>query len=98
MTFRQWGELWTSGELHRLFGDDVRLKKTAKQDEGRLAKYVYPVIGSRRMSEFEGAGGLELADSVKARLPKNDEIEKATLAWSSLCLCLSCPLRSVVFA
>ena len=49
LTVQQFGELWTSGRLYERHGEINKLKpkKTARQDELRLARYVYPVIGDR---------------------------------------------------
>ena len=39
-TFRKFGESWTSGELHKLYPDQVPLKRTAVDDASRLDRYV----------------------------------------------------------
>jgi integrase len=69
LTFEQFGTLWTSGRLARMFSDHVRPKATAADDESRLRLHVYPIIGSFRVAEFEGQRGLELVERVLQRLP-----------------------------
>lgn len=46
LTFQQFAERWTSGELRKHFPDHVPEKKSAKSDVYRLGKHVYPVIGA----------------------------------------------------
>lgn len=72
LTFEQFGQLWTSGKLARMFPDHVKPKATASDDESRLRLYVYPTIGSVPMSAFEGAKGLELAERVVRVLPSEN--------------------------
>lgn len=56
-TFKQFGELWTSGELHRLYPGNI--KDIDHQDnKPRLERHVYPFIGHVRMKQFS----LEHAD------------------------------------
>ncbi|WP_437656732.1 tyrosine-type recombinase/integrase [Sorangium sp. So ce1182] len=69
ITFEQFGRLWTSGELANRYPDHVKLKRTAKADEGRLRMYVYPIIGNHPMSDFEGPAGVALAEKVLEALP-----------------------------
>lgn len=69
ITFEQFGRLWTSGELAKRYPDHVKPKRTADADEGRLRMYVYPIIGNRPMSDFEGPAGLALAEQVLEALP-----------------------------
>lgn len=53
LTVQQFGERWTSGELYRLHGEVKRLrpKASAADDAERLASYVYPVIGDKRVAD-----------------------------------------------
>ncbi|MDC0749947.1 tyrosine-type recombinase/integrase [Polyangium mundeleinium] len=69
ITFEQFGRLWTTGELAKRYPDHVKLKRTANADEGRLRMYVYPIIGSHPMSDFEGPAGLTLTEKVLESLP-----------------------------
>jgi integrase len=48
LTVQSFGERWTSGKLFETHGDvnKLKIKSTARDDRYRLAKYVYPVIGS----------------------------------------------------
>jgi len=64
MTFRQLGEEWTSGRLHRSYPDHVREKRTSKLDASRLA-HLCVTIGDVVVSEFT----LEDADRAMAALP-----------------------------
>ncbi|MCZ7682262.1 MAG: hypothetical protein M5U28_27115 [Sandaracinaceae bacterium] len=70
-TFRELGELWTSGELHRRWPDHVRAKRTAHRDAALLEARVYPIVGSVRLVDFT----LEHAETVMRALPK---MERAT--------------------
>lgn len=65
VTFREFGEMWTSGELHRRWPDHVKLKKSVDDDRERLQKYVYPIIGHVPLVELTVAH----ADAVLAALP-----------------------------
>lgn len=67
MTFRKFGERWTSGELHRLYRDHVREKRSATEDAGRLEKYVYPVVGDKPIAAFT----LRDAQDVLRRVPSS---------------------------
>jgi integrase len=69
ITFQQFGELWTSGDLSLRFPDYVNLKKSADDDVSRLSTWVHPVIGNVRVADFEAPRGLELAEAVMARIP-----------------------------
>jgi hypothetical protein len=44
---QQFGENWTSGKLYETHSDvnGLKVKASAKEDEYRLAAYVYPAIG-----------------------------------------------------
>ncbi len=77
MTFRELGELWTSGRLAELYPDDIEKKATSADDKATLEAYVYPLVGARRIGEFEGRQGLELVDPVKAELAKT-QLARAT--------------------
>ena len=50
-TFRSFSERWTSGELHRLYPDHVRAKRTAKQDAERL-EVLYKSVGDIELANF----------------------------------------------
>ena len=64
-TFRELGEAWTSGALHRDFPDHVRKKKTAHRDAQLLEARIYPLVGHVRLAEFT----LEHAEQVMRALP-----------------------------
>lgn len=64
-TVKQFGETWTGGNLSRQHPDHVKPKSTASDDAQRLAKYVYPVIGSMAVRLVR----LEDGERVMARLP-----------------------------
>jgi len=49
-TFQTLAERWTNGELAREFPGMLRQKRTAKDDEYRLNKWVYPVLGPLPLS------------------------------------------------
>ncbi len=54
LTVKEFGEQWTSGELFTKHGEVNKLgpKATAKDDEYRLKKYVYPMIGPRPVADI----------------------------------------------
>ncbi|MFO0564319.1 MAG: tyrosine-type recombinase/integrase [Polyangiaceae bacterium] len=72
-TFEQFARQWIEGELHRRWPDHVKLKASAKDDKGRLERYVFPVIGSEPIASFDGDHGLDLAERVIAALPTGDD-------------------------
>jgi integrase len=76
ITFRDFGELWTSGDLAKRFADHVRLKKTASDDASRLRLHAYAAIGHIRVVDFAAPQGLELASAVMEQLPAH--LSKAT--------------------
>jgi integrase len=51
VTFRELGEQWTSGELHRKWPDYVKLKRSASMDQSRL-EALYEAIGSVPLASF----------------------------------------------
>lgn len=67
-TFKDVAQLWTSGKLAVSYPDHVKLKRSNKTDEFRLAKYAYDVIGNVPISEFVGRAGVELAEKVSANM------------------------------
>jgi integrase len=64
-TFRELGERWTSGELHRLHPDHIDEKASVTDDEERLEKHVYPHVQNVPLRAFTRAH----ADLVMAKLP-----------------------------
>lgn len=52
LTVQQFGELWTSGKLHKEFPDHVALKKRAKGDGGLLDHHINPVIGNKPIASL----------------------------------------------
>ena len=53
LTVEEFGELWTSGKLYERHGDvnKLRPKASAEDDKWRLAKYVYPKLGSKFVAD-----------------------------------------------
>lgn len=51
MTFRELGQLWTSGELARRYPDHIRTKRSVGDDKTRLA-LLYPVVGDVPVAKF----------------------------------------------
>jgi hypothetical protein len=53
LTVREFGELWTSGDLYRRHGEvkGLKLKRSARQDAYRLGAYVYPLIGDTPVAD-----------------------------------------------
>lgn len=66
MTFREFAQLWTSGELAEKYPDHVAKKRSVDDDNERLKNYAYPVVGDVPIARFE----LIHAKSVMATLPK----------------------------
>jgi integrase len=52
MTFQDFAERWTSGDLAREFPAHVRAKRSASDDKYRLKKWVYPVLGPVPLVSF----------------------------------------------
>lgn len=54
LTVKQFGELWTSGELLTTHGEinGLREKASAKDDAYRLKRYVYPVLGDKPVADI----------------------------------------------
>jgi integrase len=66
VTFRTFAERWTSGELARLYPDNVKEKSSAEDDVERLEKHVYPHVQDVPMASFTRAH----ADGVMAKVPR----------------------------
>lgn len=64
-TFREVGEQWTAGELHRKHPDQIKLKRSAGHDAARLSRYVYPVMGATPINQVT----LDQCELVMATLP-----------------------------
>jgi integrase len=66
VTFRDVGEMWMSGELRRLYPDDVKSKGSYSLRNSRgLLAVIYPLIGDRPVASIT----LDDAERVKASLP-----------------------------
>lgn len=65
LTVEEFGERWTSGQLHARYPDHVKLKKSACDDRERLEKYVYPMMGTVPLAEVT----VDHAHRVMAELP-----------------------------
>lgn len=65
VTFKQFGEQWTTGELARAYPDHVRTKKTFGDDKQILEQYVYPHIGGTPVRAVQ----LHEAELVMRELP-----------------------------
>lgn len=64
-TIRQLGKRWTSGELSRLYPDHIRRKRSANEDDERLERYVFPVVGDIFVDKFS----LDDAEDVMRGVP-----------------------------
>jgi len=64
-TFQHVGDEWTSGRLAARYPDQIRLKRSADDDESRLRIHIYPVIGSVPIDRIT----LDLCEDVMRRLP-----------------------------
>lgn len=68
LTFRVFAERWTNGELHRLYPDVVRDKRTAHTDASRLDTHVYPLIGDRELASLTIDDALEVLRKLPSEL------------------------------
>jgi hypothetical protein len=75
-TFRELGEAWTSGELHKLYPDQVPLKDTAVDDASRLDRYAYPIIGSKPINEVT----LDDCEEIMRRVPPSAQRSRRHIA------------------
>jgi integrase len=66
LTFKEFAEQWTSGELHRRYPDHVKEKRSVGDDIERLTKHVYPQVEDLPLSAFT----LEPAMDVMRALPE----------------------------
>lgn len=66
-TFRELGEDWTSGRLATRYPGQIKLKRTAADDAGRLTNHIYPVIGAKPLEEVT----LDDCDEVMRRIPSS---------------------------
>ena len=64
VTYQEFAEQWTSGDLHRRFPDHVSAAERG-HDLSRLSTYVFPVVGSIALRDFT----IEHADAVMSALP-----------------------------
>ncbi|WP_437659941.1 hypothetical protein [Sorangium sp. So ce1182] len=65
VTLQQLGELWTSGELTRMYPDHVRPKRSVEQDVYRFDRHVCPMAGGVPVAAFT----LDDAERVMRALP-----------------------------
>jgi integrase len=65
-TFEAVGKRWTSGELAAEYPDHVTAKSSADKDAGKLALYVYPVVGHVPLAAFT----VDHAEAVMRGLPE----------------------------
>lgn len=68
-TFRELGELWTSGKLAERWPDHVKVKRTAHRDAALLRTRIYPLVGDTRLVDFT----LDDAERVIASLPPMEQ-------------------------
>ncbi len=64
MSFKDWAELWVTGDLHKRYPDHVPAKDHS-DDSSRLAKYIYPVVKHVPLLAFD----LGHAELVMSKLP-----------------------------
>jgi integrase len=89
ISFEEFGRKWTSGELHKLYPTHVK-EIDQTDNASRLARHVYPVVGTVRMSEFT----VDDADAVlrQPTLPRGSLINIAALIHR-ICVLASYPGR-----
>jgi integrase len=66
-TFREFGDSWTNGELHRRFPDQIPLKASARYDSACLRLHVYPTIGDKALDQVT----LDDCEEVMRRVPES---------------------------
>ncbi|XXT16493.1 tyrosine-type recombinase/integrase [Sorangium sp. So ce429] len=76
VTLQQFGELWTSGELTRMYPDHVKPKRSVEQDVYRLDRHVYPIAGRVPVSAFT----LDDAERVMRALPSMSPASRRHIA------------------
>jgi integrase len=64
-TFESVARAWFTGELAKVHPDHVKVKRSADDDESRLVKHVFPVVGRVPLRAF----GVEHAEKVLGALP-----------------------------
>jgi integrase len=79
LTFRAFGERWTSGELSRLYPDHVATKRTADDDAMRLEKWVYPVVKDLPLRDFTLAHAQEVLRRIPSSLSRGTRRHVAQL-------------------
>jgi hypothetical protein len=82
ITFKELGELWTSGELHRKHPDHVKAKRSVGDDRRRLRK-LYETIGSVPLSVFS----IDDAERAMSALPDGSARPRAGTTGSSSLAC-----------
>lgn len=71
VTVKEFGEQWTSGELHRRYPDNVKKKKSSQDDAERLRLYVYPVVGDLPLAQFRVDHGHLVMKGLPPRLSRS---------------------------
>lgn len=66
LTFQQFAERWTSGQLARQYPDRVKAKDSS-DDRARLRDYVLPILGPKRLVDIE----LDDLEEVLSSLPSS---------------------------
>lgn len=51
-TVQELGEAWTQNKLAKDFPDQIHVRRSASDDEIRLEKHVYPLVGSKRVKDL----------------------------------------------
>lgn len=69
ITVKQWGQHYTSGDLHKKYPDHVK-DKDYKRDAGRLRMYVYPHVGDVPVRAFTLSHGTAVMRALPAHLSK----------------------------
>ncbi|WP_437543303.1 hypothetical protein WME97_32670 [Sorangium sp. So ce367] len=65
VSIQQFGQLWTSGELARMYPDHVKPKRSVEQDVYRFDRHIYPIAGHVPVAAFT----LDDAERVMRALP-----------------------------
>src|SRR5678815_477528 len=79
VTFRDFGRLWTSGELARRYPDAFRVKKSVRSDTSRL-EHLYRTVGSVPLSRFS----LDDAERAMSALPATSRTSSSRAQYAQL--------------
>lgn len=84
ITFKEFADLWTNGNLTTMFPNRIRMKKSAGSDASRLKIHAFPIIGDIQVRAFVGERGVDLAESVVRKITKKGTARQVAQAISRI--------------